>query len=146
MISYSYTLERHHTKDITDGHVNGDLTVIWRDYDGIITNNLKMIYVSSVNKGEIKGPHIHTKRNSHFVCIHGKVVFIIRDTEGKYHEVESSDEKPVLVSVPKNIASSHINLHNGTSRVLAIADLAWTPNDNEMKNTTFDDYDWKKWE
>jgi len=28
---------------------------------------------------------------------------------------------------------------------LAIADLAWRPDDNEMENISFDDYDWKKW-
>jgi dTDP-4-dehydrorhamnose 3,5-epimerase len=31
------------------------------------------------------------------------------------------------------------------SRILALADVAWKPNDNEMDNVTFDDYDWKKW-
>ena len=25
---------------------------------------------------------------------------------------------------------------------IALADIAWKPNDNEMKNTTFDDYNW----
>jgi len=27
-----------------------------------------------------------------------------------------------------------------------LADVAWKPNDNEMENNTFDDYDWKKWD
>jgi len=27
-----------------------------------------------------------------------------------------------------------------------MADVAWKPNDDEMKNDSFDDYDWKKWE
>jgi dTDP-4-dehydrorhamnose 3,5-epimerase len=26
-----------------------------------------------------------------------------------------------------------------------LADIAWRPNDNEMENLTFDDYDWQKW-
>jgi len=26
-----------------------------------------------------------------------------------------------------------------------LADIAWRSNDNEMKNLTFDDYDWEKW-
>jgi dTDP-4-dehydrorhamnose 3,5-epimerase len=29
---------------------------------------------------------------------------------------------------------------------LALADIAWKPNDNEMQNDQFDNYDWKKWE
>ena len=142
---FSIKLEKHQTTDINDKHVNGSLTVIWRDYDNIIKNQPKMVYVSSVNPREIKGPHLHTKRNSYFVCIHGKVVFVIKDQKGDYKEIESSEDSPNLVFVPKNFPSAHINLSNEISRVLALADLAWRKDDNEMKNVSFDDYDWKKW-
>ena len=76
----------------------------------------------------------------------GKVIFIIRQNDGTYTEIESSPETPNLIQVPKNFASAHINISNNVSRVLAIADLAWRPNDNEMENISFEDYDWKKWE
>ena len=138
-------LEKHVTKDIHDQHINGNLTVIWRDWDEIIKDNLSMIYVSSVNSKEIKGPHLHTKRNTYFVCIHGKVVFVAKDEHGKYIEIESGEDNPVLVSIPKNYASAHINLSDKISRVLVFTDIAWKPNDNEMKNVSFDDYDWSKW-
>ena len=138
-------LEKHDTKDISDSHINGSLTVIFRDYDKIIKNNPTMVYVSSINGGEIKGPHLHTKRNSYFTCIHGKVIFVVKDKNGKYLETESSSDKPILVKVPKGMASAHINPTNEIARVLALADIAWRPNDNEMVNTEFDDYDWKKW-
>lgn len=138
-------LQKHQTRDIKDQHVNGELTVIWRDWDEIVKNEPKMIYVSSVNPGEIKGPHIHTKRNSYFVCIHGKVVFILKNENGKYLEIESSEENPVMVFVPKNVASAHINCSKNVSRILALADIAWKPNDNEMQNVSFVDYDWDKW-
>jgi len=141
---WSTLLEQHSTKRTSDGSINGSLTVVWRDWDDLIKDQIKMIYVSSVNTGEIKGPHLHTKRNSYFLCIHGKVVFIIKKDDG-YVEIESSSDKPVLVYVPRNVPSAHINLADETSRVLALADLAWRPNDNEMVNVTFDDYDWKKW-
>jgi len=59
-------LEKHATKDIHDSHTNGDLTVIWRDWDNIIKKMPKMVYVSSVNPGEIKGPHLHKNRTSYF--------------------------------------------------------------------------------
>ena len=74
----SIELEKHETRDNVDQHVNGTLTVIWRDWDNIIKNEPKMVYVSSVNPGEIKGPHTHTKRNSYFVCIHGKVLLLYK--------------------------------------------------------------------
>ena len=141
----SIKLEIHETKDISDKHVNGKLTVIWRDWDKILDYQPKMVYISSVNPNETKGPHIHTKRTSHFVCIEGKVIFIAKDNEGNYNEIESSEEEPVLVRIPKNIPSAHINLSSKTSTILALADISWRPNDNEMKNTMFDDYNWEKW-
>ena len=140
-----HPLEKHLTKDINDGHFNGELTVVWRDWDKLLKNHPKMVYVSSINPGEIKGPHIHTKRTSYFVCIHGKVLFIIRNSDGKYSEIESSAENPVLIQIPNNVPSAHINLDQNISRVLALADISWKPNDNEMINTNFDDYNWKKW-
>ena len=138
-------LEKHSTKDVIDEHINGSLTIVWRDWDDIIKNHPKMVYVSLVNPGEIKGPHIHTKRNSYFTCIHGKFVFIIRDKSGKYIEIESNSDEPTLVFVPKNFPSAHINISNDISKVLALADVSWRPNDNEMKNILFENYDWKKW-
>ena len=56
-------LEKHQTKDIKDSHLNGELTIIWRDWDKIIKNP-QMVYVNTVNPGEIKGPHVHKKRTS----------------------------------------------------------------------------------
>lgn len=138
-------LDKYDTKNITDKHVNGSLTVVWRDWDNIIKNHPKMVYVTSVLPSEMKGPHIHTRRSSYFTCIHGKVVFVIRGMDNKYHEVVATAEEPVLIHVPKNIASAHMNLSKETSRILTLADIAWRPNDAEMKDIEFNDYDWKKW-
>ena len=140
-----YTLEKHDTKDIKDGHVNGTLISVWKDWENIIKVHPKMVYVTTVNPGEIKGPHLHKIRHSYFVCIKGKVVFIIKEKNGNYIEIESSEENGIMVFVPKNIASAHINLADDTSRILALTDISWKPNDNEMVNTTFEDYDWNKW-
>lgn len=142
---YQIKLEKHETRNVIDKQVNGSLTVIWRDWDDKLDINPKMIYTSSVNPWEIKGPHIHTKRDSFFVCIRGKVVFVIKDLVGKFHEIQSSESDPVLVHVPKNYASAHMNLTDEISTVLTIANLAWRPNDQEMKNIVFDGYDWTKW-
>jgi dTDP-4-dehydrorhamnose 3,5-epimerase-like enzyme len=142
--TYSVDLEVHDTKNIESNSVNGSLTVIWRDWDKLL-NEPQMVYVSSVNPGEIKGPHLHLRRTSYFTCIHGKVVFVIKEDNGNYIEIESSSEKPTMVIVPKNIASAHVNLSNNTSTVLALADISWKPDDHEMENVTFDNYNWQKW-
>ena len=139
-----FKLETHETKDIKNQNVNGSLKLIWRNWDKIIPNP-KMIYITSVVPGGQKGPHLHKKRTSYFVCIKGKVVFIIKDKSGKYLEIESSEEDPTLIQVPKNISSAHVNLSKDESSVLTLADIAWQPNDNEMDNVLFEDYDWSKW-
>jgi dTDP-4-dehydrorhamnose 3,5-epimerase len=138
-------LEKHDTKDIHDQHLNGSLTVVWRDWDKILANDPKMVYVSSVNPGEVKGPHLHKKRISYFTCLHGKVIFILKNSDGSFFEIESSSENPILLKIPPGMPSAHINISKDVSRVLALADIAWKPNDNEMENLDFDDYDWKKW-
>lgn len=138
-------LDKYDTKNIVDKSINGSLTVVWRDWDNIIKNHPQMVYVTSVLPGQIKGPHLHTKRSSYFTCIHGKVVFVIKDEDGKYHEIITDANDPVLVYIPNNIASAHINLDKDVSRILTLADIAWKPNDNEMKDVRFDDYAWSKW-
>ena len=140
-----YDLEKHQTKDVADSHINGELTVIWRDWDNLIKNHPKMVYVNSVNSGEIKGPHIHKNRTTSFSCIHGSVVLVIRDDDGKFHEIKADSEKPVLITVSNGIASAIVNPTAKIAKVLVLADIAWKPNDNEMIDVSFDNYDWDKW-
>ena len=37
-----HKLETHPTKDVSDSHVNGELTVVWRDWDDILPNPPKI--------------------------------------------------------------------------------------------------------
>ncbi len=138
-------LEKHETKDNQDQHVNGSLTVVWRDWDNLIKNHPKMVYVNSINPGEIKGPHIHKNRTTYFSCISGNVVLIIQDNDGKFHEVKADSEKSVLITVPNGIAAAIVNPTTKIAKVLVLADIAWRPNDNEMEDVLFDNYDWEKW-
>ncbi|MDC0202132.1 FdtA/QdtA family cupin domain-containing protein [Candidatus Nitrosopelagicus sp.] len=138
-------LERHDTKDVSDSHINGELTVIWRDWDNIIKEYPKMVYVNTVNSGEIKGPHLHKNRTTYFSCIQGEIIIVIRDDDGSFHEIRSNTQKPSLICVKNGIAAAIINPTKEISKVLVLADIAWRPNDNEMENVEFVDYDFDKW-
>ena len=142
---FVWDLEKHQTKDTTDSHINGELTIIWRDWDNIITNHPKMIYVNSINPGETKGPHLHKNRTTYFSCIHGSIVLVIQDNDGRFHEVKADSERPTLISVRNGVAAAIVNPTDDISKVLVLADIAWKPNDNEMKNIDFENYDWNKW-
>jgi len=37
-------LEKHDTKDIHDQHLNGSLTVVWRDWDKILDANKRSTF------------------------------------------------------------------------------------------------------
>ena len=139
----TYKLEKHQTKDIKDNHVNGWLIPVWRNWDKIISVQPEMVYITSVNPGERKGPHLHVIRHSYYVCIKGKVVFVIKEDSGNYLEIESSEENPVLI--PKNHSSAHINLSDESSIIMALVNPSWKPDNKDEHNVTYDDYDWKKW-
>ena len=98
-----FELSQFETRDTKNNHINGELLLIWRDWDKLIKNKPKMVYITTVHPGEIKGPHLHLKRNSYFVCIKGKVAYVIKDKNGKYLEFESSEDKPKLLFVPKEV-------------------------------------------
>jgi len=138
-----FDLETHETKDVTDSHTNGELTVIWRNWDSLI-NNPEMVYLNTVNPGEVKGPHIHKNRTSYFFCLHGKMMIIVQDNEGKYHEIKTNSDEPKLVCVSNGIAAAIVNPSAQISKVLVLADLAWKPDDNEMSNVEFSDYDFNE--
>ena len=138
-----FQLENHETKDVLDSHINGELTVIWRNWDEII-NKPEMVYLNSVNPGEIKGPHMHKNRTSYFFCIHGEMIIVIQDKNGKYHEIQTNSNEPKLVCVSNGIAAAIMNPSKNISKILVMADIAWRPNDNEMINVKFEDYDFKK--
>ena len=139
-----FQLENHETKDVLDAHIYGELTVIWRNWDEIIKNP-EMIYLNSVNPGEIKGPHMHKNRTSYFLCIEGKMIIVIQDKNGEYHEIEANSNSSKLVSVSNEISAAIVNPSNKISKILVMADVAWKPNDGEMVNTKFENYDFKKW-
>ena len=75
-------------------------------------------------------------RNHHEVTNDKKPIVII---------IKSNSDEPVLIHVSNMVASAHINSGNEVARILTLADIAWKPNDNEMQNVTFDDYDMNKW-
>ena len=143
--NFIINLEKHQTKDVNDSHINGELTVIWRDWDKILPKNPEMVYVNTVNQKEIKGPHLHKNRTTYFYCISGDIVIVIEDEQGEIHEISSNSDVPILISVPNKLSAAIINPTGSISKVLVLADVAWKPNDNEMENTKFKDYDWNKW-
>ena len=124
-----HDLEVHQTKDIKTENINGELTIIWRDWDKII-NQPQMIYLNLINPHEIKGPHLHKKRTSYFYCLEGQITLVIRDSKMNYHEVTVNSSEPKLIQVQKGIAAAIVNNSKNISKVLVLEDISWKPDDN----------------
>ena len=107
--------------------------------------NPEMVYVNTVFPGEIKGPHIHKNRTSYFYCIEGEMLIVVQEKDKKYHEITTNSKEPKLVSVSNGTAAAIINPSNKISKILVLADISWKPNDNEMSNVKFEDYNFDKW-
>ena len=139
-----FELETHKTKDITDSHINGELNVIWRNWDNLI-NEPEMVYLNTVNPREVKGPHLHKNRTSYFFCIEGTIIIVVQDKNGKYHEIKADEDSPKLISVSSGVAAAIINPSDDKSKILVLADVSWKPDENEMSDVKFDEYDFNKW-
>tara|TARA_B100001996_G_C18486294_1_gene525812 strand:+ start:197 stop:643 length:447 start_codon:yes stop_codon:yes gene_type:complete len=141
---FVHKLERHQTKDTIDSHVNGELTVLWRDWDKII-NDPKMVYVNVIDSNQIKGPHLHKNRTSYFYCLDGEMVIVIQDKKNNYHEIKINSKEPSLIQVSNGVGAALVNPSEKIVKVLVLADIAWHPDENEMLNIKFENYDWNKW-
>ena len=73
------------------------------------------------------------------------MVIVIQDKNGEYHEIEADSKNSKLISVSNGIGAAIINPTNNVSKILVMADIAWKPNDNEMENIKFKNYDFEKW-
>jgi len=87
---------------------------------------------------------MHKNRTSYFFCIQGEMIIVIKDKNGKYNEIEANSGSSKLVLVSNGVSAAIINPSNKISKILVMADVAWKPNDNEMINVKFEDYDFKK--
>jgi dTDP-4-dehydrorhamnose 3,5-epimerase len=73
------------------------------------------------------------------------MIIVIKDKNGKYNEIKANSESSKLVSVSNGIGAAIINPSKNISKILVMADVAWKPNNEEMFNIKFEDYDFEKW-
>ena len=74
------------------------------------------------------------------------MIILVKDQEDEYHEIKINSNESKLVSVSNGIAAAIINPSKNISKILVLADKSWRPNDNEMENVNFENYNWKKWD
>lgn len=137
-------LELIHTKDVRDGHHNGNFIPLWRDWDKKYEHDPAMAYIATCFRGEIKGPHLHKERWSYLTVLRGKVVFIVKEN-GSYSEFVLSGDRPQTLVIPANIPQAHVNIGDEEAIILNLCNPAWHPERQDNYTGDYSDYDFSKW-
>lgn len=105
----------------------GDLHDLWNcAYDAAPIPT--QLYILEVLPGKIKGPHCHTARVSRFVCLHGRVLLIMRDKQMTYTGVWLDGRVHNVATVPCNVAAALYNFGQPTAEVLNFPHgTPWSP-------------------
>lgn len=114
-----------------DGEYNGWLLPIWNATESDYRPD--QLYLTVVNPGCVKGPHLHLKRAGRFVCVKGNVKIVTRTLDA-YTEHFTGDEVTngfQVVSVPPGVAAAIYNVGDVPAYVLNMPTPAWTPEDQD---------------
>ncbi len=124
-----------HEKIITYDTANsktGWLLPVFNVHDGVIApeQHPQQVYLTVLQPGTTKGPHLHMRRWGLLTCIRGDVRIIIRDEEGSYRAYFSGESYMFTsVQVPSGCAAAIYNLGTGEAYVLNMPSPAWSKDD-----------------
>jgi len=105
----------------------------------------EQVYLTVVEVGKIKGPHLHMIRKGLFICIKGCVRFVLKVPSVGYHSIESGDgSESVLVEVPSGVALAIQNIGKEDAYILNMPAPAWTPSMNDEHTADFSDFDFTR--
>lgn len=133
------------TRDIVTKETNGLLVSLWKDWEKIFKTDPKQVYFNACAPKAVKGPHLHKKRWDHFVCIRGKIRFIIQWGK-EYEEIEAdADSDPCfkIVEIPPAVACAIQNIGEGEAWFLNMPNPAWHPEEQDDHPVSFEGYTWR---
>jgi hypothetical protein len=134
-----------HPKLITksrDGTPNGYLIPIYNLNEEFFVGGAepKQVYLTVINSGKKKGPHLHFIRTGFFTCIKGNVKIVLK-LEGGYKEFFSGESYDFLsVEVPIGVPAMLVNQGKEDAFILNMPNPAWTPTMNDEHDADFSDY------
>lgn len=126
------------------GEPNGYLVSLWKGWEKIFKADPKQVYLNVCNPKAVKGPHLHKNRWDYFVCIRGKVRFIIK-WGIDYEEIEADADNDTtfkIIEVPPAIPCATQNIGKGEAWFLNMPNPAWHPDNQDDHPVQFDGYEW----
>lgn len=127
-----------------EGEINGFVISLWKEWEMLFKVDPKQVYLNICYPKTVKGPHLHMNRWDYFVCIRGKIRFIVKWGEN-YEEIEAdADNDPCfkIVEVPPAVPCAIQNIGGGEAWFLNMPNPAWHPDDQDDNSITFNSYAW----
>lgn len=133
------------TKD-HDNQPNGFLVPIYNIHDNFFSpgKEPQQVYLTVIEPGKIKGPHLHFIRTGCFTCIKGNARFVLKASNGYqvFFSGEAHEYRSVIV--PTGTPAALQNIGEEDAYVLNMPNPAWTPTMNDEHTADFSDFDFNK--
>tara|TARA_A100001015_G_C14695341_1_gene596071 strand:+ start:46 stop:486 length:441 start_codon:yes stop_codon:yes gene_type:complete len=130
----------------SSGEENGFLVTIFNENDNFLNNNdyLKQVYLTVVKPNNIKGPHLHYKRNGLFTCIKGNIRIVTKENNEYKSFFSGEDYNYNSILIPKGIPAALQNISDIDAMVINLPSPGWTKEMQDEHSADFSDFDFKK--
>lgn len=108
------------------GTSTGWLLPVWHIDDG---PPISQVYVTAIETGKHKGPHLHMKRSGLFCCISGSALLVVRGSDGSYctQYLDTDTRMVVRAGTPAAI----YNVGSVIALVVNMPSPPWRPDDRD---------------
>lgn len=127
----------------SDGSSNGYLVPLYNINDNFFEKGKEpqQVYLTVIDSGKIKGPHLHYIRTGCFTCIRGNARFILKTEKGYEVFYSGEDYEYQSVIVPTGTPAALQNIGDVQAYVLNMPNPAWTPSMADEYSADFSDFD-----
>ena len=136
---------KKYTTKTEEGDVNGFLVPLYNIHDKFFSpgKEPQQVYMTTIQPGKVKGPHLHFIRTGFFTCIKGNVRVVLK-VDDKYHEFYSGEDHEYRsIEVPTGIPAAVQCLGEEEAFMLNMPNPAWTPDMNDEHSADFSDFDFE---
>lgn len=135
-----------HKKFVTkneEGQANGFLVPLYNIHEGFFAagKDPQQVYLTTVEPGKVKGPHLHFIRTGFFTCIKGNVRVVLKLGEEYKIFFSGEDHNYLSIEIPTGVPAAVQCLGNEEAYMLNMPNPAWTPEMNDEHTADFSDFD-----
>lgn len=116
----------------------GDLFEILRFKDQNVPGE-GYIYTFSVNSGERRGDHYHTKKQEWFTCVYGEAMVLIEDKKGNKQKIILNASEPKLLYFGPYTTHAILNEGKNIAVIVSYGSKQHDPNDQDTFSKIIDD-------